>query len=652
MPTTLLKLISAGLLCALLSWPPLAAAKDMHWSSLTVHLQIDEQGLLHITERHAMVFDGDWNGGERTFQWRRWQDFELVSVSEILPETGARIELAEGDLNGVEQYRLADKTLRWRNRLSTDPPFANTEKTYEIVYTFAGALLTSADHNVYQLDHDLAFPDRTGVIEHFEATIDLAPVWQADLPLTIERDNLQPGQSAFVAGSLRYVGSGRPSSVAQAPEVGSTTAFPLARYAAIAIVIALAVLMAMDWLRSERALSRFEPSMSLDAIDDAWLAANVFNMKPEIVGATWDRDTSSAEVAALIARLVQEGKLSSTVTQEGWAIFKHDVLQLKLLRPRDEFESYERHLIDRLFVAGSDSVDTDQIRAHYKNTGFNPARLIDAPIQKKVPAVFGTGSKLPAWRWRTTAGLLLTGGALMAISWIRTSEPEIVFPTVASLMIVTVVYGIGLAFAHSYSKHVLDLQSRATRACIVPALIVVGLAWVLFGGKAPLVSLQLLGLPLLALSALHSIFNAMRCRAKPEGLQLRRALGSARRYFERELASEQPRLRDEWFPYLLAFGLGPNLDRWFKAFGSSRRTDSHFGGTASSSAGSSTSASSSAWSGGGGAFSGGGASGSWASAVAGVAAGVSKPSSSGGSGGGGGGGGGSSSSGGGGGGGW
>lgn len=640
MPATLLKLISAGLLCALLSWPSLAAAKDMHWSSLTVHLQIDEQGLLHITERHAMVFDGDWNGGERTFQWRRWQHLELVSITEILPETGTRIALTEGDLNGVEQYRLADKTLRWRNRLSTDPPFANTEKTYEIVYTIAGALLTSADGNTYQLDHDLAFPDRNSVIEHFEATIDLAPVWQADLPKTIERDHLQPGQSVFVAGPLRYVGSGRPSSVAQAPEIGSTTAFPLLRYAALAIVIALAVLMAMDWLRSERALGRFEPPMSIDAIDEAWLGANVFNMKAEVVGATWDRNTSSAEVAALIARLVQEGKLSSSVTRQGWAIFSRDVLQLKLLRPREDFESYERRLIDHLFFDRKTEVDTDQIRAHYKTKGFNPAQLIESPLRKKAPAVFKARFSLPAWRKWMTAGLLVTGAALMALSWIRSTDG--VFLTAMSLVAITVLYVIGLVFAYIYSENVHDLLPRAIRAFVVPVLMVLGLAWVLFGRNVPLMTLQLLAIPLLVLGALNSIFNTMHCREMPKGMQLRRALGSARRYFERELASEQPRLKDEWFPYLLAFGLGPNVDRWFKVFGSNRRTDSHFGGTSGPSSGGSSSTSSSTWSGGGGAFSGGGASGSWAAAVAGVAAGVSEPSSGGSGGGGGGGGGGSS----------
>ena len=50
-----LQLTSAFLLCMLaFAWPSLAESRSLHWSSLTVHLKIDEQGKLHISERHAM----------------------------------------------------------------------------------------------------------------------------------------------------------------------------------------------------------------------------------------------------------------------------------------------------------------------------------------------------------------------------------------------------------------------------------------------------------------------------------------------------------------------------------------------------------------------------------------------------------------------
>jgi uncharacterized membrane protein YgcG len=178
------------------------------------------------------------------------------------------------------------------------------------------------------------------------------------------------------------------------------------------------------------------------------------------------------------------------------------------------------------------------------------------------------------------------------------------------------------------------------------------LAFVLIGGRIAMVTFGLGALTLLTLAFINSVFNMMRTREMPESLELRRKLVSARLFFERELKSPTPKLKDEWFPYLLAFGLGPKIDRWFKSVaGQSSRNLSRAGAASGYSGGSTTAASSSSsWTGGGGTFGGAGASGAWSAAVGSIASGVAKPSSS--SSGGSSGGGSSSSSGGGGGGGW
>jgi hypothetical protein len=642
--------MKAVFLCCVLwfALPTLAQARTLHWSSLTVHVQIDEEGALHITERHAMVFDGDWNGGERIFQLRSWHDLDVASVTEIEPDSGARIRLREGDLDAVNEYKLArGHVLRWRSRLPSDPPFDHALKVYEVAYTLEGALLPQGAS--YKLNHDLAFPDRSGEIERFDATLDFAPEWQVpDVPRTIHREHVQPGESVFVSTRLRYVGSGTPSAVASVGSIASTTSLPWLRYAAVAIVLVFAALSVRDWLRSERALGRFEPHIPLDSIDEQWLTENVFVLKPEVVGATWDRNTSAAEVAALLARLTLEGKLASSVKRRGWGPFQREILHLTMLCERSAFQSYERRLIDKLFFDDSRQTDTDAIRSHYKNKGFNPAQELDARLRKRAPSVFAADFSLARWRAWLTAGLFVGGGTLMAIGWLRT--PDTIWPTAMPLVAFLIVYAIGLAYAYGYSEHVHDLRPRLIRALLAPTVICAGLAYVLLGSPFPLVALQLVAFPVLVLAFLNSVFNRMHSREMPKGMQLRRTLGSARKYFERELAAEQPRLKDEWFPYLLAFGLGPTVDRWFKAFGGATRSDRQDFGTSSTAIDMSRGGGSSTWTGGGGAFSGAGASGSWAAAAAGVAAGVPAASSSGGSGGGGGGG--SSSSGGGGGGGW
>ena len=166
-----------------------------------------------------------------------------------------------------------------------------------------------------------------------------------------------------------------------------------------------------------------------------------------------------------------------------------------------------------------------------------------------------------------------------------------------------------------------------------------------------------LGATLLAFALFNSMINQARSRERAQGIALRKRLASVRRYFEEELDRPQPALRDEWFPYVLAFGLDRDAQDWFKAHGgqsTSRSSTSTWSGSTSTSSSSSGSASSAptGWSGGGGAFGGAGATAAWAVAASSLASGVAAPSSSGSSSSGGGGGGGGSSSGGGGGGGW
>jgi hypothetical protein len=146
-------------------------------------------------------------------------------------------------------------------------------------------------------------------------------------------------------------------------------------------------------------------------------------------------------------------------------------------------------------------------------------------------------------------------------------------------------------------------------------------------------------------AALNSLLNNARSRETAETIRRRQALAAIRHWFRRELGRPAPALRDEWFPYLLAFGLNADVDRWFRSFGSASGAAGTFTGSSPSSFGGT--GGSGGWTGGGGAFGGAGATSTWAAAATGLAAGVSAPNSSGSGGGGGGG-----SSGGGGGGGW
>ena len=174
--------------------------------------------------------------------------------------------------------------------------------------------------------------------------------------------------------------------------------------------------------------------------------------------------------------------------------------------------------------------------------------------------------------------------------------------------------------------------------------------WLGAGGQPYLADLAhgfwgLLAAALVPVVIANHLFNIARTREGAPTVKRRQQLYALREQFRAELSREQPQLRDEWFPYLLALGLEDEVDDWFREFGES--SDFLHVPTSTRRSGGSP-----PWTGGGGSFGGAGATASWAGAAQGLASGVSAPSSGGSGGGGGGFSGGGGSSGGGGGGGW
>ncbi len=607
-----------------------ADSRTLHWRGLAVTAHLDGDGRLHVQERHSIVFNGDWNGGERIFRRNLENVLRLERISRI-DASGRAIPLREDkSLAHVDDYAWHDSnTLRWRSRLPSDPPFQNQEITYLLEYTDANILIPT--DGSYLLDHNFGLPDLQWPIDAYSLDFSLDPVWQPidAVPKHITRSNTAHGENVTVTAHLRHTGAALPAAVnAGAPA-------PL-RYALLALLLGGAAFFGWLFWRRERALGRFEPLPDPTSIDRQWLDEHIFKFLPEVVGAAWDDRTGAAEVAAVIARLVHEGKLSSRIEKGGF--LKKDVLVLTLLQKRDAFEGYEASLVKSLFVDG-DTTSTEEIKAHYKGKGFDPVSKIRDPLQRKVREI-GSRGGAPKIDWKPTLILAAAGVALLAAGGF--AGPLNIVGGIVAASIVLGLYIAGLFGALDYRRRLSRLGVSALE--FVPAILLI-LAVPAISLRFRFSAFTLAGLVLVALAAIRSILNLAKSRDAGDRLENRRRLTAARDYFARELRNPNPALDDAWFPYLLAFGLGANVDQWFHAFGrQSGVISSSFGSSSQSSPGSSSA--SGGWTGGGGAFGGAGASGTWAVAAAGMAAGVASPGS-GGSGGGGGG-----SSGGGGGGGW
>jgi hypothetical protein len=105
-------------------------------------------------------------------------------------------------------------------------------------------------------------------------------------------------------------------------------------------------------------------------------------------------------------------------------------------------------------------------------------------------------------------------------------------------------------------------------------------------------------------------------RESARGLALRQNLATARAFFAAELERPEPRLRDEWLPYLIALELAVEVDRWHQAFG--RIETAARKQRAAHPAAADERPSEVAWTGGAGALAGRGASGPWIAATAGL----------------------------------
>jgi uncharacterized membrane protein YgcG len=404
--------------------------------------------------------------------------------------------------------------------------------------------------------------------------------------------------------------------------VQSTVTTSHAWILALLLVLAGAILISKFYIE-EKHKGRFAPLMPSAVINASWLDRYVFSLPPEVVGYAWDEQRGAPEVGAVIARMEQEKKIQTFVKQENELFGDKPVLHMKLLADWRTLPAGEKDLVQALFL-GQNETDTERIKENYKSTGFQPAALLKEPINAAL-------QKVPEWNQPAKAvspAEVLSFIAMIFAGWLAFHVAK---PLSGALILATVLTITGILVAFSARRRV-DVGPW-TPMFFAAILILVGVV-VAFASISFALTDLAAGIVALA-SAISAavILMLSRSREAIPKMEFRRRLAAARKYFASQLRSQHPNLKDEWYPYLVALGLGPDVDRWFKSFAGPARaigsTSSSFGSSSSSSP------STSSWTGGGGAFGGAGASGSWA-AIAGVATGVAAPSSSGGGGGGGG----------------
>ncbi|HWC65627.1 MAG TPA: DUF2207 domain-containing protein [Thermoanaerobaculia bacterium] len=608
--------IAAGLLAAAI--PFAASARTLHWRSLEVRATLDRDGLLHVSERQNMIFDGEWNGGERKFRVEPGQQLTFDGMARIDARSGESVPLVDGDLSQVDHFAFVDaKTLRWRSRLPSDPPFANTEIDYVLDYKLSGVLEERGGK--YRLAHDFAFSDRDGPIDRFTLDFTLDPRWKPEgaFPGRWEAGPLAPGRGFVVRATLASAGGASPSAVRRIPLLAD-------RRLATLLLAAAILLFGLHYWLHDRARGRFRPLPPLSSVDARWLAENVFDILPEEVGAALDDDVGAPEVSAVLARLVAEKKLKSETVPS--PLGSKRTLRLTRIAPLSSFSGYERKLVDGLFF-GEESVTPEEVRSHYKSSGFNPSKLIAADIKAQL-AGKGAFAETAAPPGKLRSLLFFAAAVAFGIATLRhpipAADPRAAFVFLFASAFLALA-GISLAKRASETFTAWNGYLLAGIALLLGPWIIVGR--VMPADYSPTTFAAITCMTLMYVS---SAFHMAMSRDGTARMEARRRIATARRWFREQLRQPRPALEDAWFPWMLALGLGSGVDRWSKSFaGESRSAGGGFSGSSGSS-----SSSGGGWTGGGGSFGGAGASGSWAAAVGGFSAGVAAPSSSGGGGGG------------------
>jgi hypothetical protein len=613
--------IACGVVLGLCAPRVAFAQRELHWARLDVGARLDAAGALQVTETHRMVFTGDWNGGERTFNIRTHQKLSFTRISR--EDAGGPRELHENRaLSNIDDYAWIDRrTLRWRSRLQSDPLFANTAITYVLRYQLSGILRKTDDR--YLLDHDFAFPDRAGAIDAFGLRLALDPAWQpqSESHPVYTAFGLAPGQHFVLTIPLRYTGRGEP--------VTREGLSPRVIAIAISILLGVTTLGVVAFFMREQSYGRFAPLVT-EQIDDTWIAEHIVKHPAEVVGAAWDESIGTPEVVALIARMVSEGTLESDVAHTD---SRTTSMTLRLKVDRSGFEGYERTLLEALFFDGRTQTSTEDVKAHYSDRGFDPVAAIREELQTRVRSLWDEESAPPLFG-KTLLLLFVSCAGLLWFIWytgdVTTSVALLV--GVGALVVAAIARIAGLTF-----RGRMDWGRRAAVACLVPALsVAIATAAFLWfyvaNGSVDLPLLMLIVCIALPLWITYTSIRGLKSRPNPAAIAFRKKLTAARMFFESQLAQPHPALRDEWYPWVLAFGLGEQADAWSTAREPQQEEEREprrpREDRSSTYASSSSSSSPPTWSGFGGGRSGGAGGGAaWSVAAAGMVAPVAAPKS-------------------------
>lgn len=542
---------------------PIAYARSLSLSSLKVDGLLDADGLLHITERHEIKFDGDWNGGFRKFNLRSGQEISEFSMSRI--EGTAEIELNSGDLSRVDQYKfVSGSEVRWRSRLSHSPPFDNKTLTYLLRYKISNVLYSKEGR--IALGHEFGVPESDIEIYRFSAALQFAPQWRVEpiTALSISRFLVRPKTKLIIKtflSSPEYLKiHGMPPAFddeesQQPPSL--LNKYPIFFLGFILCLIIIFILF-RSFIADQKARGRFD-QIPQELVDEKWLNQFLFRYPPEVVAALWDETIGQNEVAVVLMRLLQRGDLQISelpgipaITRHGAVVELRQNFQFTATCDAKKLAPIEASLLNSIFVKGLETpVTCSEIILTYadRSSRFSPESSITEPLEKMI-------SRFPEFKDESDLGWIYGALVLVFSSAFLALADASHFVAIGGFELTGLIFALFFARVQSKAITNLDLKIKVLPfIAALPAMASLGAALYI---EPPFAWLWQCIWVVQWIACAWLTFALARSRNTRSKMQARQRFELARRTFER--FSEHLPASEKIVLYLIALNLGSLAD--------------------------------------------------------------------------------------------
>ena len=315
-------------------------------------------------------------------------------------------------------------------------------------------------------------------------------------------------------------------------QMGAIAAFPIA-----CLLLWLLFVVREAWRRGIR-------SGGVEDVDDTVLRETVFNEPPEIIATRWSGRPDQPRIEPFLRRLEKQRKLAITIEKID---DENSKVTLRLVGSREQLSPYERAGIDALMPNGFE-VTSEEIQ---KREDFDPNDALINYLTKFAREINGPASS-PWWSQLTSFAIFCYGFSFVIRAAIA-NQPQVPVMLIAAFLGSWLINAI---WPDNFTRVMVRNTIWTVLILLIPIVIAsAALLAINIASPVPPSPTATIGVALMFLAVAKANIAASATRDPRASLQRRAQLVRARRWFQNELRSEHPRIREDQRPWVEALGL-------------------------------------------------------------------------------------------------